>query len=86
MKAIRVRRDQSLAHTDPKPFADPAAYVKAGHVSYRQVAKLLERTDDILNKFSLLWRGAAVSLHLEGETEVRHTLLRVALPSSFPPG
>ena len=66
LKAIRTRRNQTQAHLDARPFIDPAKYVSAGKASYRQIYELFDRTEEILNKFSLMYHGKAVPLHLEG--------------------
>ena len=66
LKAIRTRRNQTQAHLDARPFIDPAKYVSAGKATYRQIYELFDRTEEILNRFSLLYHGKAVPLYLEG--------------------
>lgn len=67
--AIRTRRNQTLAHSDVRPFVDPKAYTKAGLVTWGQLEGLFERTGEILNAFSRLYRGATVPLRVEGVTD-----------------
>jgi AbiU2 len=84
LAAIRTRRNQTMAHLDARPFADPAGYVSAGRVSYRQLDELFERTSEILNRFSLLHRGATVPLLLEDAKDYERAIdLLAAAASKF---
>jgi hypothetical protein len=74
LRAIRTRRNQTQAHLDARPFVNPAQYIAAGRVSYRQISELFDRTEEILNKFSLLYDGKAVPLHLEGANDYEQAI------------
>lgn len=74
LKAIRTRRNQTMAHLDSRPFADPAGYVKGGMVSYRQLDELFKTTSRILNRFSLLHRGAEFPLVLKDCTDYERVI------------
>jgi hypothetical protein len=76
--AVRTRRNQTMAHVDARPIVDPNTYIKAGLVSYGEIEKLFEQTGAILNKFSLLYRGASVVLELEGAKDYERALDLIA--------
>jgi hypothetical protein len=76
--AVRTRRNQTIAHLDARPFIDPNKYIKAGLLSYGQIEDLFEQTGAILNKFSLLYRGASVALDLEGAKDYEQAFALIA--------
>ena len=84
LRAIRTRRNQTQAHIDARPFIDPAKYVSEGKASYRQVYELFERTEEMLNKFSLLYYGKAVPLYLEGCNDYEQAIELLATSGSTP--
>ncbi len=78
VEAIRTRRNETIAHLDARPIVDPARYVQDGLVSYRQIDGLFDQIGAVLNKFSLLYRGAAVPLELEGAKDYEQALNHLA--------
>ena len=69
---------------DARPIIDPNGYVQAGRVSYRDLEGLFEQTGLILNKFSLLYRGASVPLDLEEAKDYKRALDLIAAAMQNP--
>lgn len=84
VEAIRTRRNETIAHLDARPFSDPAGYVQAGLVSYRQIDDLFAQTGAILNKFSLLYRGNSVPLDLAGAKDYEQVIDLLAGSAASP--
>ncbi|GAC1684700.1 MAG: hypothetical protein PVS2B2_23680 [Candidatus Acidiferrum sp.] len=78
VSALRIRRNETIAHSDTRPIIDPKGYAQAGRIGYRELGKLFEQTGLILNKFSLLYRGASVVLDLKGVKDYEHALGLIA--------
>jgi hypothetical protein len=78
IKALLTRRHETLAHTDARPIIDPDGYVQAGRISYRELGRLFEQTGLVLNKFSLLYRGASVVLDLKDVKDFEQVLNLIA--------
>lgn len=76
--AIRTRRNQTIAHLDARPFADPDKYIKEGLMSFSEVERVFEETGVILNRFSLLYRGERVVLDLEDAKDYEQALDLIA--------
>jgi hypothetical protein len=53
--AIRTRRNETLAHMDPRAFIDWDRHVTEGKVSYRQIEGLFSKIEGILNQLSELY-------------------------------
>ena len=78
VSALRTRRNETIAHADTRPIIDPQGYVQAGRIGYRELWKLFEQTGLILNKFSLLYRGASVVLDIKGVKDYEQALDLIA--------
>jgi hypothetical protein len=74
LKALRKRRNETMAHSDPGPMVDPHQYVQEGRVSYRELEGLFEQTGSILNKLSVLYRGASVVLDFDDVKDYEQAL------------
>ena len=72
--AIQIRRNESIAHSDARPIIDPSGYLRDGRISYLQIDGMFYEIGAILNKFSLLYRGASVPLDLEGAKDYEQAL------------
>jgi len=78
VSALRTRRNETIAHADTRPIIDPEGYVQAGRIGYRELGRLFEQTGLILNKFSLLHRGAPVVLDLKNVKDYEQVLNLIA--------
>jgi hypothetical protein len=76
--ALRTRRNETIAHADLRPFVDPAGYVKAGRIGYRELERLFLQIGSILNKFATLYRGKSVDLEMKGWRDYEQALDLVA--------
>jgi hypothetical protein len=68
--AIQTRRNESLAHTDPRAYVDLDSHVTAGRVSYRQLEGLFAKIEDMLNRLSELYDGRRIPLDLAGADDI----------------
>ena len=78
LKPIGTRRNQTVAHLDPKAIVDRDGYIREGQVRYCELDGLFEQTGLILNRLSILYRGKSVRLHLDGEKDYEHALNLIA--------
>ena len=74
LKALNLRRNQSIAHMDPTTIVNPDRYVKEGFVRTRDLAELLEQTGLILNRLSMLYRGVSLALDIANADDYRKAL------------
>jgi hypothetical protein len=81
LKALNLRRNQSIAHMDPTTIVDPDKYVKEGFVRTGDLAELLEQTGLILNRLSMLYRGISLPLDMESAGDYRNALELIARSS-----
>jgi hypothetical protein len=81
IRAIRTRRNETIAHADARPLVNPAGYIEEGSVSFLELGGLFEKTGSILNRFYELHQGASVILDLEDakDYEKLFSLLSVAV-------
>jgi hypothetical protein len=68
--AIRTRRNETLAHTDPRAFIDSGGHIADGRVSYRQLETLFAKIESMLNEISELYDGRRIQLDLAGIDDI----------------
>jgi hypothetical protein len=56
LKAVRDRRNQAIAHLDPKTVTDPQALETEAKLTVKDLERIFEETGAILNEFSRLWK------------------------------
>ena len=74
LEAIRTRRHETVAHASCRPFLEPQGYSADSQVSYRQLEGVFEKTEGLLNHFSLLEGGRAIPLELPNTNDVEGIL------------
>jgi hypothetical protein len=82
LKALNLRRNQSIAHMDPTTIVNPDQYVKDGFVRTGDLAELLEQTGLILNRLSMLYRGVSLALDIANAGDYRKALDLMSRSSS----
>jgi AbiU2 len=80
IRAVGTRRDEALAHLSTRPFSEPEGYVADGRVSYRQLEKLFQETENILDRLSHLYDGRKIPFDMPGLDDVDN-LLAIVLES-----
>ena len=78
VEALRTRRNETIAHLDPRTIVDPEGYVKAGRISFSELEGLFAQTGSILGKLSLLYRGTSVDLELKDAIDYEQALDLIA--------
>jgi hypothetical protein len=78
LKALNLRRNQSIAHMDPTTVVNPGRYVARGFVRTGDLAELLELTGLILNRLSMLYRGVSLPLDNANAGDYRNALDLIA--------
>jgi len=78
MRALRTRRNKSVAHSDRGPMLHPDQYVEDGRISYSQMDELFAKLGKILDKMSILHAGRSMPLTLPGADDYKHLLAIVA--------
>jgi hypothetical protein len=84
LRAIRTRRNETVAHSDTRPLIDPIGYMKDGRISYREIEGLFAEVGKILNEFSLLSSGVPVSLALEDAKDYEQVIDLLAAGAKDP--
>ena len=79
--AVKTRRNETLAHSDPRAFIEYESYVEDGRVSYRQLEGLYIKTDAILNHFFQAYNGRGFPPNLLTGIEDVTALLQFILDS-----
>jgi hypothetical protein len=74
LRALNLRRNQSIAHMDQTTIVNPDQYVKDGFVRTGDLAELLEQTALILNRLSMLYRGVSLALDIANADDYRKAL------------
>jgi len=74
LRALNLRRNQSIAHMDPTTIVNPDQYIKDGFVRTGDLADLLEQTGLILNRLSMLYRGVSLALDIANAGDYRRAL------------
>lgn len=78
LKPIRLRRNQTVAHSDTQPLADPGGYIKGGRLKFRELDDLFEKTAQILNRLAEVHCLNTPSLHLPDANDYERALDLIA--------
>jgi hypothetical protein len=78
LKSIKDRRNQSLAHLDPRTVKDPAGLASRANLTFEELERVFEETGAILNEFSLLWESVTSSMELVDDEDYTGALSRIA--------
>ena len=69
LKSVKDRRNQSLAHLDPRTVKDPAGLANRAKLTFADLGKLFDETGAILNEFSRLWEDTTTAVWLFDEDD-----------------
>jgi hypothetical protein len=78
LKSIQNRRNQSLAHLDPRTVKDPAGLAKSAKLTLADLGKVFDQTGAILNEFSRLWEDTTTMMRLVDDEDYTGALNRIA--------
>jgi hypothetical protein len=79
LKAVRTRRNKTLAHTAPDTLSDPATYKEQGHVTYRELGEVFEEAAIIVDSMSRAYSGhPAITVFTDAQQDVKEVLRLVA--------
>jgi hypothetical protein len=81
LKALRVRRNETVAHMGTRGLLDPEAYVEAGKIKHKEIDQVFDLAATILREMLQLHSGAdlATTLNDEGDYEAAIELLTLGL-------
>ena len=78
LKPIEDRRNQALAHLDPRTVKDPAGLTSRAKLTFADLGKIFDETGAILNEFSRLWEDMTTVMTLVDDTDFTGALDRIA--------
>jgi hypothetical protein len=78
LKAVRVRRNQSMAHSAATALIEPEEYVKGGHLRFRELEGLFDKVAAILSQLAEVNGLPTPSLHLPDAKDYEHALDLIA--------
>lgn len=78
LKAVRDRRNQAIAHLDPKTVTDPKALETEAKLTVKDLEKIFEETGAILNEFSRLWKDTTAAMEFIGDDDYTMALDLIA--------
>jgi hypothetical protein len=74
LKALRIRRNETGAHSARRPISDPDGYIEAGKIKHAEIDKLFDVTAGILTELSQLHVGRTWDLRLPDELDYQQAL------------
>lgn len=78
LKPVKDRRNQSLAHLDPRTVIDPAGLAQRAKLTFADLGKVFDESGAILNEFSRLWEDMTTVMTLVDGTDYTGALSRIA--------
>lgn len=78
LKAVRDRRNQAIAHLDPKMVTDPKALETEAKLTLKDLEKIFEETGTILNEFYRLWKDTTAVMEFIGDEDYSMALDLIA--------
>jgi hypothetical protein len=76
--AVRDRRNQAIAHLDPKTVTDPKALETEAKLTVKDLEKIFSETEAILNEFSRLWINTTAAMKFIGDDDYSFALDQIA--------
>jgi hypothetical protein len=74
LTAIRKRRNEWLAHLDPRTIADPQALVAKAKLTLPDIERVFKESEEILLPLSSLYEGTIGDLRFVGGDDYKHAL------------
>jgi len=74
LKTLTDRRNQWLAHNDPRTLTNPAFAISVVKGDYEDLDKIYRETGQIVNEFSRLYRDVTGNLDLLSQTDYKSVL------------
>ena len=78
LKAVRVRRNQSMAHSAAAALLNPEAYVKGGILKFRELGGLFDKVDSILTRLAKVNNLPTPSLQMADAKDYEYALDLIA--------
>ena len=78
LTAVRDRRNQAIAHLDPKTVTDPKALETEAKLTVKDLENIFAETGTILNEFSRLWKDTTAVMEFIGDDDYTMALDLIA--------
>lgn len=78
LASVEVRRNQAIAHLDPRSVADPAGLAVRAKLTFADLEKVFSETGRILNEISVLWDDTSAVMELIGSDDFKSALELIA--------
>jgi hypothetical protein len=78
LTAIKDRRNQLLAHLDPRTVKDPAGLASRAKLTFTELGRVFSETGVVLNELSRLWEDVTSSMELVDDDDYLGALSRIA--------
>ena len=78
LKSIQKRRNEALAHLDPRTVVDPVGLATRAKLTIADLKKVFDETSIILNKVLCLWKDTYASLEFIGSDDYKTALELIA--------
>jgi hypothetical protein len=78
LKSVQDRRNEAMAHLDPRTVADPAALAVRAKLTVPDLKTVFSETGAILNEFSRLWHDTTSIMQLIDDTDYASALDLIA--------